>query len=162
MENLKVKDVMTPNPRMIRKNQTVYDAANRMKDLDCGILPVGDENHVVGVITDRDIVLRVVAENKDPSFVEVQDAMTKKVYSCHEEDDICKAANLMQEHNVARLLVINEKKISGIVTMTCLLRAGGSWMQGDKVLHTLLKIPNKGSRAHRTECALYDQFGEVI
>jgi len=139
MKTIKVKDIMTPEPFIVPPTMVVREAAKRMKDIDCGVLPVGDANKVLGMITDRDITLRVTAEGKDPARISVQEVMTKKVHTCDEEDDIEDAAEEMRKYNVARLVVTNGNKATGIVTMTCLLRAHGDRHKGDKVLHQLVK-----------------------
>jgi CBS domain-containing protein len=130
---------MTPEPFIVPPTMAVREAAKRMKDIDCGVLPVGDANKVLGMITDRDITLRVTAEGKDPAKTPVQEVMTKKVHTCDEEDDIEDAAEEMRKYDVARLVVTNGKKATGIVSMTCLLRAHGDRHKGDKVLHQLVK-----------------------
>ena len=91
------------------------------------------------MITDRDITLRVTAEGKDPAKTQVQDVMTKKVYTCEEDDDIEDVAEKMRKYDVARLVVTKGKKATGIVTMVELLRNTGSLRKGDKVLHELVK-----------------------
>lgn len=139
MKALKVKDVMTAHPAMIQPTQMVKDAAKRMKQINCGVLPVGDADKVIGMITDRDITLRVTAEGKDPAKTTVQEIMTRQVHRCEEDDGIETAADLMREHDVARLLVTKGKKATGIVTMVELLRAKGDTQQGGRVLHELTR-----------------------
>lgn len=139
MKTIRVKDIMTPEPFIVPPTMAVREAAKRMKDIDCGVLPVGDANKVLGMITDRDITLRVTAEGKDPAKTPVQEVMTKKVHTCEESDDIEDAADKMRKYDVARLVVTNGKKTTGIVSMTCLLRAHGDRHKGDKVLHQLVK-----------------------
>ncbi len=139
MKTIKVKDIMTAEPFIVPPTMVVREAAKRMKDIDCGVLPVGEADKIVGMITDRDITIRVTAEGKDPVKTLVQDVMTKKVYSCDENDDIEDAAEKMRKYNVCRLLVNKGKKAIGIVTQAELLRAHGDRRKGDKVLHRLVK-----------------------
>jgi CBS domain-containing protein len=73
------------------------------------------------MITDRDITMRVVAAGKDPEKTPVKDVMTKKVYTCEEEDDLAEAAKQMIKHEVGRLVVMKNKKITGILTQAELL-----------------------------------------
>lgn len=153
MKALKVKDIMTPDPFMVKPSFSIKEAAKRMKDIDCGVLPVGDPHKVVGIITDRDITLRVTAEGRDPEKVLVEEVMTKKVYSCDENTDIEEAAEAMREHGVARLVVTRDNKTTGIVTMTCLLKNKGDKQKSDRVLHTLLKSQgSKPAAKHRSTC----------
>ncbi len=138
MKTIKIKDVMTVEPFFVKPNQSVLEAAKLMRVVECGVLPVGSDEKVVGIITDRDIVVRVVSEDKNLETTNVQDVMTKKVYSCDENDDIEHAAEIMHDHNVSRLLVMKGKKVSGIISTACLLRNKGNIEQSSKVLHGLL------------------------
>ena len=145
MKVLKVKDVMTADPVMVKPAQSVKAAAQRMKEINCGVLPVGDPHMVVGMITDRDITLRVTAEGKDPSVIQVQEVMTRKVHTCHEDDRIEEAAEKMRKHHLARLVVTCGKQATGIVTMKCLLENKGDRSSSDEVLHELLGPRQKPS-----------------
>jgi len=138
MTKIKVKDIMTCEPVIIKPDSSVLEAAKKMKEIDCGVLPVGDSGNIIGMLTDRDITIRVTSEGKDPSKVKAQDVMTKKVYTCDEEEDIEDAAEKMRKHDVARLVVTKDKKATGIVTMIELLRNTGDLKKGDKVLHELV------------------------
>jgi CBS domain-containing protein len=144
MKTIKVKEIMTEEPFIISPTETVNTAAKHMKKIDCGVLPVGSEDKVIRMITDRDIIIRVIAEGRDPGKITVQEVMTKQLYSCDENDDIQDAAEKMRKHDVSRLLVTKGKKVTGIVNMTCLLRNDGHRGKSDKVLHELLRpIPEK-------------------
>lgn len=147
MKMIKVKDIMTADPFFVRPDQSILEAAKLMRVVECGVLPVGDENKVVGIITDRDIVVRVVSDDKNPETTKVQDIMTKKVHSCNENDDIEHAAEIMREHDVSRLLVMKGKSIAGIISSACLLRNKGNVAQSDKVLHELLGFPANSGKA---------------
>lgn len=118
-----IKDIMTKEPSFVSPNDTISHAAKRMAELDCGILPVGeDTNRCIGMITDRDIVLRIIAKDQDPKKATVKDAMTQSVHYCYEEDTIDKAATLMREHNINRLLVKDKSdNITGIITFGAML-----------------------------------------
>lgn len=138
MTDITVKEVMTCEPQIIRPTNSVKVAARRMKGVDCGVLPVGESaDKVIGMITDRDITIRVTAEGKDPAKTQVQEVMTRKVYTCEEDDDIEDAAEDMRKHNVCRLVVTKGKRATGIVTQAELLRARGNREEGEKVLHEL-------------------------
>lgn len=144
MKTILVKEIMTCEPEIIRPTDTTKEAAKRMKNIDCGVLPVGESaDRIVGMITDRDVTIRVTAEGKDPEKTQVQEIMTKRVYSCDEGDDIEYAAEKMRKYNVCRLVVNKGKRAVGIVTQAELLRARGDRQKGDKVLHQLVKPPQK-------------------
>src|SRR5438552_4661928 len=108
---MKVKDVMTKGAECVGPDASLQEAARKMKDLDVGPLPVcGDNQKLVGMLTDRDIVIRAVAEGKDPRTARVRDAMTEGVCYCFEDDDVAEAARLMKDKQIRRLVVLNRDK----------------------------------------------------
>ena len=120
-----LKDVMTPRVEVIHPGATLEDAAQKMKAFDVGVIPVCDGERLVGMLTDRDIVVRVIAEQRDPKRMAVRDAMTPQVTYCFDDDSVEKAAMLMVEKQIRRLVVLNrEKRLVGIVSL------------GDLAVHT--------------------------
>lgn len=123
MQNTKVKALMTEHPVLIKPDITLDEAARKMKDVDCGVLPVGTKDKLQGIITDRDIVIRALAKGKDPAKEKVKDYMTAKVYACNEDDFLEDAADKMRDHKVSRLVVKNhEGKVTGILSFGGILR----------------------------------------
>lgn len=115
---MKIRDVMTHNIKMIPSDATAKEAAEMMKALDVGALPISENEQVMGIITDRDIVVRVVAEGHDPADTMVKFVMTKDVATCREEDEVQQAARLMESRQIRRLLVLNkENQVCGIVSL---------------------------------------------
>jgi CBS domain-containing protein len=115
---MQVRDVMTRNAECTRPEATLEQSAQRMKALDIGSLPVCDNDHLVGVLTDRDITLRCVADGRDPRTDHVSDAMTPQVHYCYEDSDVADAAQLMRDKQVRRLPVLNhDKRLVGIVAL---------------------------------------------
>jgi CBS domain-containing protein len=116
---MKVKDVMTPGAECTQPTATVLEAAQRMRDLDVGVLPVcGDDDRLAGMITDRDITVRAVAGSYDVSRAVVRDIMTPKVVYCFDDQDVREAAALMQENQVRRLVVLNrDKRLVGVLSL---------------------------------------------
>jgi CBS domain-containing protein len=113
-----LREVMTRNVKTVSPTAAVHEAANLMKTLDVGAIPVCNGERLEGMVTDRDIVVRVVAENRDPKNAKVQEAMTKKIVYGYEDQDIQEAARMMQESQIRRLPVINrEKQLVGIVSL---------------------------------------------
>jgi len=113
-----VKDVMTTRPECVGPDDTLQRAAERMKARDIGPLPVCDNDRLADMLTDRDIVVRCVAEGKDPRTAKVRDAMSEGVTYCFEDDDVKEAARLMREKQVRRILVLNrDKRLTGIVSL---------------------------------------------
>ena len=110
-------EVMTKNPKTCVPTDTVYDAAQLMKSEDVGPIPIaGDNDRLEGIITDRDIVLKVVAEGRDPKTTKLADAMTTEVITCTANDDIEDALNLMEEHQVRRIPVVDGDRLVGIIS----------------------------------------------
>jgi CBS domain-containing protein len=115
---MKIRDIMTPGVEYVWSDDTLQEAAVKMKDLDVGPLPVCDRDHITGILTDRDITIRAVANGLDPRSTRVRDVMTRDVISCHEDEDVEVAARLMQERQVRRLLVLNQdEQLVGIVSL---------------------------------------------
>jgi CBS domain-containing protein len=115
---MKVRDVMTPNVEVIEPDAPVQAAARKMKSLDVGSLPVCDGRRLVGMITDRDVAVRAVAEGLDPQQTAIRDIMTPKILYCFDDDDLERAAVIMHDQQIRRLPVINrEKKLVGIIAL---------------------------------------------
>ncbi|MDP3619372.1 MAG: CBS domain-containing protein [Ramlibacter sp.] len=112
-----LKDVMTHSVIVISPDSTITEAAQQMRDGDFGLLPVGENDRMIGAISDRDIVIRAVAEGLDGKTT-VRDVMTDGIRWCYEDQSIDEAATLMSEHQIRRLPVINrEKRLVGIVAL---------------------------------------------
>ena len=115
---MQVKDVMTRGVEVIRSDATLADAAAMMKSLDVGPLPVVDDGRLVGIVTDRDIMVRTTAQGRDPAQSTVREAMSSNVVYCFEDQDVRDAARLMQEHQVRRLVVVNrDRQLVGLVSI---------------------------------------------
>jgi len=132
----KITDVMTPIPQCCTPDDSIIEVARVMEQHDVGVVPIiesQDTRRVVGVITDRDIVLRVVAQGRDPNeIVSVHDVMTNDLVSVRPEADILHAEECMKEHQIRRVLVVDENGcLVGIVTMADLARATGDTQLGD-------------------------------
>lgn len=120
-----VREVMTRNVEVVHPDDTLQEAAEKMKELDIGPLPVCDDGKLVGILTDRDIAVRAVAEGQDPWTDKVRDVMTPEVVSCCADQDVADAVRLMKEKQIRRLVVLdNEKRLVGILSL------------GDVALHT--------------------------
>ena len=116
---MQVKEIMTCNIESINSNADLVEAARKMKSFEIGALPVWQNDELIGVITDRDITTRAVAEEKNPSKTTVEQIMTSDIYCCHEDDDIHYAAMVMEENSIHRLLVINsDNKPIGFVSLS--------------------------------------------
>ena len=116
---MQVKEVMTRGVECMRPDATLQEAARKMRELDVGPLPVcGDNDRLVGMLTDRDITVRAVAEGQDPKSALVRDIMTPSIIYCFEDQDVTEAARLMKENQIRRLVVLNRnKRLVGIVSL---------------------------------------------
>jgi CBS domain-containing protein len=107
---------MTSNPCTIDAGQTVAYAAKMMKDEDVGLAPVVEGNRLVGTLTDRDIVVRVVAQSKDPQLVKVREVASRDLITVDPQQDLDEALRLMASHQVRRLPVVEEDgRIVGVL-----------------------------------------------
>ena len=110
--------VMSSNVQLANPDMSLCDAAAMMQSGDIGSLPVGDNDRLVGVITDRDIAVRAVAAGKDPRTTKVRDVMSEGVRWIYDDASTKEAAQLMSKHQIRRLPVINhEKRLVGIVSI---------------------------------------------
>jgi len=113
------RDIMTPDCQCIGENQTVLDAAKRLAELDVGAMPIcGEDDRLKGMITDRDIVVKVLAKGKDPATVRAGElgAGDGNTITIGADDSIEEALRTMKEHKVRRLPVIDGKRLVGIVS----------------------------------------------
>ena len=105
-----VSEIMSRNIEIIDPDFTLKQAAEKMAQLDVGYLPVGENDRLVGMITDRDLAIRGMAEGLDPNDARVRDIMTEKVVYCFEDQSVEDAAKIMEEKEVRRLTVLNKNK----------------------------------------------------
>ena len=113
-----LKEIMTPSVEVVSPNATAADAARKMMDFDVGAIPVCDGEQLIGMITDRDLVLRVMAISRDPVQARVSEAMTPGLVYCFEDEDAEVAADLMAEKQIRRLPVLSRtKQLVGIVSL---------------------------------------------
>lgn len=119
---MKISDIMTRDVHLLSPDQTIREAAGIMADIDAGSLPVGENDRLVGMVTDRDIVVRAVAQGKSLD-TPVADVMTREMLYCFESDGIDDVARNMAKAQVRRLPVINRaKRLVGIVSLGDLAR----------------------------------------
>jgi CBS domain-containing protein len=122
---MKIKHVMTKDPACCVPSDTAQRAASLMRDQDAGVVPVIENEQsrkVVGVVTDRDLCMNVVAEGRDPRTTQIHECMTAVVVSASPQDSVDKATELMRENVIRRVLVIDERhRVAGIVSMADLV-----------------------------------------
>lgn len=110
-----IRDVMTPNPRCVSPDDSIQSAAQIMRDEDTGAVPVCDNGRAVGIVTDRDIVVRAIAEGRVNGSV--RDIATRDVISARPDMSTREAAELMSDHQVRRLPVVDGDRLVGIVSL---------------------------------------------
>ena len=110
-----IRDAMTEDPRSIGASASVVEAARLMREDDIGSLPITDDEKLVGMITDRDITTRVVAEAADPGMTPVGDVYSRDLISVEPDKDLDDALRLMARHQVRRLPVVENGRLVGIV-----------------------------------------------
>ena len=113
-----VGEVMTPTVEVASPDQSIQEAARLMAQVDSGALPVGENDRLVGMITDRDIAIRVTAEGRDPRQTRVREVMTPEVKYVFEDEEIEHVAENMAEQQVRRMPVMNrDKRLVGVVSL---------------------------------------------
>ena len=117
---MQVKEIMSNNVVVARLDSTVIEAAQKMSSLNVGALPVCDHGDMVaGIVTDRDLTIRALAEGRDGSSTLVRDVMTRDVVNCYDDQDVRDAIRLMEQHKLRRLVVLNRNslQLAGIVSL---------------------------------------------
>lgn len=115
---MKIREVMTPDAQCVRPDETLVDAASLMRQLDVGVLPVCDGGQVVGILTDRDITIRAVADARHPATTMVREVMSPGTFVVYEDQEVEEAILLMEQHQIRRAPVMNrEENLVGIITL---------------------------------------------
>ncbi|MFP3944372.1 MAG: CBS domain-containing protein [Alphaproteobacteria bacterium] len=128
---MQVREIMTRDVDWVAPDTTVQDAARRMRDENIGALPVGENDKLIGMVTDRDIVVRLLPEGRDISSATVKDAMSDKLLYCFDDQNIEEVADNMGEHHVRRLPVVNrEKRLVGMISLGDIARSGAEQPAG--------------------------------
>ncbi len=128
------REVMTGDAQCIGENDSITDAAKRLKELDVGAMPIcGEDNRLKGMLTDRDIVIKVIAEGKDPNSTKAGELGEGKPVTIGADDSIDEALHTMAEHGVRRLPVIDGHDLIGIVSQADLARNVDEEKVGDLV-----------------------------
>ena len=139
---MQLREVMTRNVEVVHPDATLREAAQKMKNLDVGPIPVCDGDRIQGMLTDRDITIRATAEGRDPNTTPVREVMTPDVVYCYEDQDVQQAADLMEERQIRRLIVLNrEKKLTGIVSLGDLAtQTGDADLDSEELTETLSSV----------------------
>ena len=129
---LMLKQIMSTEVEVLNPEATLQQAAERMRRHDIGMLPVCDGTRILGMLTDRDITIRAIAEGSDPKTTRASDVMTSDVCYCYEDDDVKMVAKTMSERQIRRMPVVDrEKNLVGIVALADIARHSDERTAGD-------------------------------
>lgn len=127
---MNISEVMTSTVDLAEPNMKARDAALKMRQDDVGALPVGENDRLVGMVTDRDITLRGVAGERPAEDVAVRDVMSEGIFYCFEDEPLQRAGETMAQHQVHRLPVVNrDKRLVGMIALADLARNGQEGME---------------------------------
>lgn len=123
---MKVKDIMTKEVEIVHPEDSLKEAAQKMRVRDIGFLPVCDEDRLIGVLTDRDITLRATAEGMNPGTRISRDLITSPIVYCFDDQDVKEVAKLMEEHQIRRVAVVSrdDKRLVGVVSLGDIAKNG--------------------------------------
>lgn len=143
---MQLKEVMTSGVEVVSPEASIREAAEKMSHLDIGPLPVCDGDRLVGMLTDRDITVRAVAEGRDPVTTLVREVMTPDIVYGFDDQDVQDAARLMEQYQIRRLPVLNHsKRLVGIVSLGDLAVSPGNQPLASEVLEQVSE-PGKSGR----------------
>lgn len=143
---MKVRDVMTSQVATANADSTLEEIATMMKSEDTGAIPVVEEDELLGIITDRDIVIRCVAEGRDPSEVIAEDILTDSLEVVDPETDVAEALDLMGRHQIRRLPVVENGELVGMVSIGDLAVKQGDEQETGETLKDVSKGVKRGQR----------------
>lgn len=124
---MQVKECMSSKPEFLPPTATLKEAAEKMSKLNFGFIPVGENDKLIGAITDRDLTVRAVAKGKDPTKTTIKEVMSEGIQYCFDSDDLPKAIKKMEELKVRRLVVLNkDKRMIGILSLGDIATKGHS------------------------------------
>lgn len=139
---MKVRDVMTKSVATIRPDATIKDAAQIMQQHNVGSIPVVDSNGLVGIVTDRDIVVRNIAEGKDPLSTPVKNVMTSQVTTVTPDEDVHTITKMMASRQIRRVPVVENQKLVGMVSLGDIATTGRTDVEASEALAEISK-PSK-------------------
>jgi CBS domain-containing protein len=129
-----IRELMTVKPRTVKAGDSVVEAAKLMRGEDAGLAPIVDGDRLVGVVTDRDIAIRVVAEGRDPQSTKVEEVASQNVVTIDPQQELDEALRLMAQHQLRRLPVVEEDgKLVGIVAQADVARHADTERTGQVV-----------------------------
>jgi CBS domain-containing protein len=123
---MKISEIMTRRVECIEPDASIKDAAEKMRALDVGFLPVCEGDKPIGTLTDRDITIRHVADGQNPYRVKARDIMTPNVFFCYQDQDVEEVAKFMQKNEVRRVVICDRRgQLAGVVSLGDVSKAAG-------------------------------------
>ncbi len=142
---MKVNEVMTTDVQVARPDTTIMEAAQIMRDRNIGALPVCDGDNLLGMLTDRDIAVRAVADGRPADDTLVEEMMTPGILYCYDDDNMDDVSRIMAKKQIRRLPVLNrEKRLVGILSLGDVAVEGDSMVQAGKTLEKISELPRNG------------------
>ena len=129
----KVADVMSQRPRAVTPQTPLNEVAQVMESDDVGAVPLVEGDRLVGIVTDRDIVVRAIAKGKDPKGMPAAEVSSRELVTVHPDDDLSDALELMARHQVRRLAVTDDERLVGVVSQADVAREGKDKATGQVV-----------------------------
>jgi CBS domain-containing protein len=155
-----VRHAMTESPQTARPDLNAADAAALMRDLDVGVIPVAEDERLLGLVTDRDLVLRVIAERKDPMEVRLGDIATRSPVTVSPDERLSTARDLMSEHRVRRLPVMKAERLVGILSLGDIALADASERAVGEALEEISESPSTSEVSEYPERGTPDRVRE--
>lgn len=132
---MQLRDIMTQDVERVHENVTLQEAAQKMRDLNVGLIPIYEGDRLVGMLSDRDITVRATAKGWNPAQTSVREAMTKDIVYCFDDQSAEEAAAVMADHQIRRLIVLNrDKRLVGMVSLGDLATQAPSQATAGQVL----------------------------
>jgi predicted transcriptional regulator len=146
---MQVRDIMSKSLERIAHDAPIRDAAQHMRDLDVGMLPVEENGEIVGTVTDRDITIRATAAGANPETTPVGDTMSNQIYTCEENDDLQQAARIMEEYQIRRIMVQNTSgDFVGMLTLADMARHPETEQLSAEILEEVSQPTSQTAAAH--------------
>lgn len=136
-DNMKIRELMNKNIVVADKDEKVYEVARKMQKYNIGFLPVIDNSRIIGVITDRDIVINCISNNNDKNET-IENYINKNIISINLDSEAIEALNLMTDNKIKRLIVTDDKKVVGIISLADILTTN----LDNEILRTIKSIWN--------------------
>ena len=150
---MKVHEIMTAHARCVGLDNTLVEAAGLMRELDVGALPVCDEDRLAGMVTDRDIVLRGVADGRDPNTTPVRDVMSQGVVYAFADQEVEEAVRAMEDRQIRRLPILSrDKRLVGIVSLGDIATSSSPMFSGN-ALRDVSQPATPSARQRRLQAA---------